>query len=105
MVYLLVERQKLVGTYDATEFRISVRTFNNKVRGLNTDVEIPDGDVHNFSTEAADGEELLQKACGAAGTALYVSALSRSIIPSLESHFPAEVELYLRSLIIYPMIM
>ena len=104
-VYLLVEWKKLAGTYDATELRISVRTFNNKVRGLNTDVEIPDSDVRKFSTEAADGEELLQKACGAAGTAFYVRALSRSIIPTLESEFPTEVKLYLSRLIINPLIM
>jgi hypothetical protein len=94
-VYTIVERRKRAGTYKKTENNVTFRIFNNKWRGLDTDVEIADGDVRNLSTDTEEGEQLLQDACRAAGTALYERALSRSIIPTLESEFPAEVKLYL----------
>ena len=92
-LYLIAERQKKAGTFNAKEFTIALRIFNNKMRGQDSNVEIPDGDVRNFSTDTEDGEQLLHDACRAAGTALYDRALSRSIIPTLELEFPAKVKL------------
>ena len=92
-VYLIFERLKAADKFDSTMFNVAFRIFNNKVRGLYSDVEIPEGDVHNFSSGVEDGDDLLGNACRAAGTALYVSAQARSIIPTLESEFPAQVNI------------
>ena len=97
-VYLIFQREQLAKKFNETGFNVAFRSFNNKVRGLYTEVEIPEGDLRSFSGDEAEGYDeeeggvLLQNACVAAGTALYGRALSRSIITTLETEFPAEVK-------------
>ena len=96
-VYLIFQRQELANKVNKTGFNVAFRSFNNKVRGLDAPVAIPEGDLRSFSGDEAEGYDeeeggvLLQNACVAAGTALYGRALSRSIITTLETEFPAEV--------------
>jgi hypothetical protein len=90
-VYLIVERQKVALTYNATEFRLAFRVFNNKWRGLNANFVIPGGDLRSFSPGVVGGKERLREACVAASIRLFERAQARSIIRTLESEFPAKM--------------